>query len=219
MFVFKRRMLFLFLLALLLIPTATAMMQDGGKGDEIPTATEEIDTEDWVTLEGEGVTLLVPPTWIDMNADVDELMASLEDADSNIDLEALADMAASLGDVYLMFAMNTEASDVTFTTNLNVVGLDIGATMPMEMLLDANIDAMRATMPDIEGEIIEINDEEVGNVFAAYELNGLNVQQVQYYFMRDTWLYVVTFTTTDDYFEELEPEFAAIAETLETEND
>jgi len=219
MFVFKRRMLFLFLLALLLIPTATAMMQDGGKGDEIPTATEEIDTEDWVTLEGEGVTLLVPPTWIDMNADVDDLMASLEDADSNIDLEALADMAASLGDVYLMFAMNTEASDVTFTTNLNVVGLDIGATMPMEMLLDANIDAMRATMPDIEGEIIEINDEEVGNVFAAYELNGLNVQQVQYYFMRDTWLYVVTFTTTDDYFEELEPEFAAIAETLETEND
>ena len=135
------------------------------------------------------------------------------------DWEALADMAASLGDVYLMFAMNTEASDVTFTTNLNVVGLDIGATMPMEMLLDANIDAMRATMPDIEGEIIEINDEEVGNVFAAYELNGLNVQQVQYYFMRDTWLYVVTFTTTDDYFEELEPEFAAIAETLETEND
>ncbi len=219
MFVFKRRMLFLFLLALLLIPTATAMMQDGGKGDEIPTANEEIDTEDWVTLEGEGVTLLVPPTWIDMNADVDDLMASLEDADSNIDLEALADMAASLGDVYLMFAMNTEASDVTFTTNLNVVGLDIGATMPMEMLLDANIDAMRATMPDIEGEIIEINDEEVGNVFAAYELNGLNVQQVQYYFMRDTWLYVVTFTTTDDYFEELEPEFAAIAETLETEND
>ncbi len=214
----KRRMLFLLLLALLLIPTAAASMQEGGKGDEVP-ATEEVDTEDWVALEGEGITLQVPPTWIDMNADIDDLMDSLGDVESDIDFESLMASVEALGDVYLLFAMNTEASSVTFTTNLNVVGLDIGAALPIETLLDANLDAMRATMPNIEGEIIELNEEEVGYVTASYELNGLDVYQVQYYYVRDTWLYVVTFTTTEDFFEELEPEFAVIAETLETEND
>ncbi len=215
----KRRMLFLLLLALLLIPTAAASMQEGGKGDEVPVDAGEIDTEDWVALEGEGITVQVPPTWIDMNADIDELMESLGDVESDIDFESLMASVEALGDVYLLFAMNTDASSAEFTTNLNVVGLDIGAALPIETLLDANLDAMRATMPNIEGEIIELNDEEVGFVTASYELNGLDVVQVQYYYVRDTWLYVVTFTTTEEFFEELEPEFAAIAETLETEND
>jgi hypothetical protein len=182
--------------------------------------SDSVESDDeWRILEGDGFSLRAPMSWIGLDMDTGTLIDQIDQLESTtFDFEAMAQQAELLGDALMLFAINVDYSTFEFATNLNVVSVDMGISFPLSFIVETNVQQLTSQVRSIEGEVIDLNGEEVGRVYAEFDINGMNIRQVQFYLIRGTTLYVITFGTTKNLFDELEEEFHLIAETLTTED-
>jgi hypothetical protein len=186
----------------------------------LDASPDPIENEDeWRILEGEGFSLRAPISWISMDMDTQTLIDQFDQLESTtFDFEAMSQYVEMLGDALVLFAINVDYSTFDFATNMNVAAVDLGISYPLSFVVESGVQQMTSQVRSIEGEVIDLNGEEVGRVYTELDINGMNVRQVQFYFIRSNMLYIITFTTTKNLFEELEEEFFQIAETLTIED-
>lgn len=182
--------------------------------------TDVVESDDeWRVLEGDGVSLRAPMSWLSMDMDAEAIVDQFDQLESStLDFEALEGYLEMAGDSMVLFAINVEYSTFEFATSLNVLAVDMGMEMPLNLILQASILQLTEQVRNVDGEVIELNGEDVGRVYSDVDINGMNIRQVQFIFVRDTSLYVITFGTTKNLFDELEDEFHQIAATFTTED-
>ena len=186
----------------------------------LDSVTDPIENDDeWRILEGDGFSLRAPMSWVSMDLDTQTLVDQFDQLESTtIDLELMAEYMALTQDTVSLFAINVDYSTFDFATNLNVTSVDVGVSFPLNLIVESIIQEMTSQVRSIEGEVIDLNGEEVGRVYTEFDINATNIRQVQFYFIRDTALYILSFTTTKNLFDQLEDEFFQIAETLTVED-
>ncbi len=226
-----RTMLAALLVTLLLIPTLPALAQgnptptpDGGTGrgagrttSIAPSATDEpaIDMEDWITLEGDGVSLMVPPQF--EGGSVEDMLEILDSVEGFLgeDFAALIEVARNNPELYKLFAIAPELLRDGVLTNINITGSPLGMALPMETILELLPASFPDVMEIVETEVISVGDyDEVGRIILEMEMMGLSQQIVMYAFLIEEDLYAIAFTTSVDAYKELGPVFEQIAATL-----
>jgi hypothetical protein len=176
-----------------------------------------VSREGWQRVEGNHVSLELPPTWFG--------------GDLLNNPDALADAITALGPEYAqfsqLFAQNPDLmrliafdqeSPAGFLTNVNVLQQEMGLALTLESYLDIAIPQLPTNLIVDENEIVEVNGREVARLIISADFPAGSVRILQYSMIRDTTLWVVTYTSSASAFEDHLPLFEASFETFETEN-
>jgi protein-disulfide isomerase len=184
----------------------------------LPTITgTTVSREGWQRIEGNNVSLELPPTWFG--------------GDLLNNPDALADAITALGPEYAQFsqlfaqnpelmrliAFDSESPD-GFSTNVNVLLQEMPLTLTLESYLDIAIPQLPPNLVVDENDIVEVSGREVVRLVISADFPAGNVKILQYSIIRDSQLWVVTYTTSVDDFEDKLPLFEASFETFETQS-
>jgi hypothetical protein len=214
-------MLLLLILALSLVgfsntfAFSTTVGEVNQRNTPTPEPTE-IDMDDWVELEGDGVMLMAPPEY--EGGSIEDILEAMDTVEGMMgdEFDQIFEIAQANPELYKLFAFDPDLNAAGTTTNLNITA----TPLPMELSMDSILELLPTSFPssvDItESEVIELGDyEEVGRLIL--ELEVLNIEQTLtvYVFVLDEILYAVTFTTATEEYEDLAPLFEAMATTFE----
>jgi hypothetical protein len=225
----SRKMLFgvlvsglLLLLALPAFAQSEATPTPGGSrsgGRTVAPTTEvagESDMEDWVLLEGNGVSLMAPPEF--EGGDIDTMLEILDSADEILgeDFAAVVEIAQQNPDLYKLFAIAPTLMEDGVLTNINITGTPLGMTLDMDTILELLPSSFPDSVEIVESEVLSLGDyEEVGRLVVRMEVMGLDQEISIYAFLIDEVLYGIAFTTSVDAAKELNLVFEQIASTFE----
>lgn len=183
-----------------------------------PTTSETtVSREGWQRMEGRGFSIQLPPTWYG--------------GDLLNNPDALADAITALGPEYAQFSQIFEQnpdlirliafdqeSPTGLLTNMTVAQQELALTLTLETFGDLTIAQLPDDLTVLENEIVQVNGQEVARLVIRGEFPTGSFQVLQYSIIRDTQLWVVTYTAGVDEFEELLPIFDASYETFETQS-
>jgi hypothetical protein len=204
-------MLFAFLVILSMGAVAQAQTTD---------EAEEIDTEDWLRIEGNGVALKLP-----LNFQGGDLEEVIELVSENIDMlgdgfDMIAPILESNPEIFKLYAFDPELLPNGGLTNVNITAVPLPMRIDMEELLELTASQYPRGFDITETDVIELGEyEDVGRLLIEAEVMGFEQTVLQYAFHLDEVLYSVTYTTATDVFEDLLPIFEASAETFEVVED
>jgi hypothetical protein len=171
--------------------------------------------EDWVLLEGAGVSLMVPPEF--EGGSVEEMLGMLDQAETIMgdEFAAFFELARQNPDVYKLFAYAPTLLDGGVLTNINITGSPLPLSLPMESILELLPASFPESVEIVDSEVIRLGDyDDVGKITLEMEVMRVSQALVMYAFLIDEQLFAVTFTSSDDAFKEMEPLFDQIASTF-----
>jgi hypothetical protein len=180
------------------------------------TLNPVIDTSDWVTLEGDGVSLLVPPEF--EGGSVEELLELIEIADDVLPEEfgPFIELVEQNPGVYEFFAYAPTLVEGGVLTNINITGSPLPMRLPMSSILEMLPASFPQSIEIVESTVMTLgNYDEVGVLWTSMEVLGIEQRLTMYIYQIDGQLYAITFTTSADAFEELAPIFREIASSFE----
>lgn len=174
------------------------------------TTTETAAPQDgWEKLEGKGVSLYLPPSYVGGNPDTDfdEIREALIEIDPQYE-ERLNQLEGNAGAIAFL-AFNTENAESGFPTNIN-----ISQTQVEEATLDQFLEAITAQLSQVftlsEPETIEIKDYPAATITATLAAEEATIQQLFYIIQEgsdSSTFWIVTFATTQEQFAEQVSEF------------
>jgi hypothetical protein len=213
--IFRRVLILYFVLSMtapLTVPaTAQAAQTTPGQGDF-----------SWIDYEGDGLSLRVPSTWLGLN-NTGGIEDALESARQNnpalVPLFEQAEKLLSSNSISLFLI------DVVSQSNLNMAKLPSGGVSYTLEALQAAVPAQYESLGInlIDTMILDLPVGEVLRIHAGLSFNqgtGSQVDQVeqlQYFILEGSDIYVVTFTSPQAGFATAEPVFNRIANTIQIE--
>jgi hypothetical protein len=174
------------------------------------------DTQDWVTLEGDGVSLMVPPEF--EGGSVDDILAAIDVTGSMLgdEFDQIFEIARQNPGLYKLFAYAPTLVEGGVLTNLNITGAPLGMDLPMTSVLELLSGSFPDSVEIVSSEVIELGSyDSVGRMVASLAVLGTEQRLTLYVYTINQQLYALTFTTSGDAFEELTPIFEQIAATFE----
>lgn len=219
----------LLLVLLLLLVAACGGSDDGGSTEGAAPATETTDTaatdtaesaDDLQTLDVEsaGFSLGIPSSWKGISGDDFAKSGALDEfGKENPSLAPYLNALQADNSPMKLLAADPELED-NFATNVNVLVQEVPEGTSAKDYLEENRSGLSSQL-DIEGTIeSEEVDHEVGDAAVARyhaNLNAGGEQQtfsfVQYYFVKGTDAYVVTYTTLPQVEDRYQDDFEASA--------
>ncbi len=174
-------------------------------------------------------SLTLPPNWAVLDLTADDFQLALEEVVKNnpeMDDFLSSDYLANLVAVGIkLIAMDTSYESLSSgsATNLNFLILDLPFQIPLDDYIKLNIDQLKNMLGEdltISQETVKIIGQDAVRLAYTTELASLFGEQIQVYYLQYYLLigktqYVLTFTTTGEQFEEYEPLFDQIAQTLQ----
>src|SRR5687768_3168747 len=116
-----------------------------------------------------------------------------------------------------LIAFDSESPD-GFSTNVNILLQELPLTLTLEFYLDIAIPLFPPNLIVVENDTVEVSGREVVRLVITADFPAGSVKILQYSVIRDSQLWVVTYTTSVDDFEEMLPLFEASFETFETQS-
>jgi hypothetical protein len=179
----------------------------------------DVDMEDWVLLEGDGVSLMAPPVF--EGGSVEDVLEMIDVAEDMLgeEFEAILELVRQNPDLYKLFAFAPEWTEEGVMTNINVAGTEF----PMEIAMDEILELLPASLPSsidvVDSEVIELGDyEEVGKLTLDFEIMGLEQRLTMYVYLIDEQLFNLTITTAASALEERAAIFEQMAATFTVED-
>jgi hypothetical protein len=153
-------------------------------------------TEGWARYEGVGVAVMLPDTFSIVDLDT---LGDLIDAAEGVapELESLFDLMRENPDLYLLYAMDSNIRSPNFSENVNIVGTPMPFALDIDFILDSSISMLESAVNgEVSSKVIDFDGEEVGRLVVEFAAGGFLLKQVQYFFLRDDMIYVITYGTT-----------------------
>lgn len=173
-------------------------------------------TKNWITLEGNGVTLMAPPEFEGGSAE--DLLAILDSAGNIMGEEfaGIIELALQSPDLYKLFAYAPILVEDGVLTNLNITGTPTSLRLPMASILQLLSDSFPSSVEILDSKVIELGDyNEAGKFIIDMEVLGIAQRLTMYIYHIDDQLYALTFTTSRDAYEDFSPIFEEMASTFE----
>ena len=188
------------------IPEATATVQ--------PTATP---IPGWEKFEGGGVALWLPQSYEggDLDEDIDLIVDRLRSLGP--DFEQMAQMIEQNPTLYVIWAFDSEVGPSGFLTNMAVTTEKV----PSAITIDTYLDAAEGQFPDqlqvVERDIVSLGDREAGRLVIEFNISGVIGQEVMYVVKDGNTMWVITYATGAEEFDQRLPVFEQSALTFTIE--
>ncbi len=202
------RKLSLVLVGLLLLGVISAC---GQSEESQPTATP---IPGWERFEGRGVELWLPESFEggDLGKDVDVIAQNLRRFAP--DSEQIAQMIEQNPEMYALWAFDTEVGDQGFLTNAAVTTEKVMSSITLDVYLDAALKQFPAWLRMMERDIVDIGDYQAGRLLIEFDMVGIEGQEVMYAIKDGNTMWVITYATGADEWEERFPDFEQSASTF-----
>ena len=193
-------------------PTSSTSAQD--------TATPRLEARaplaipGWSKFEGNQVELQLPQTFKggDLAKDVEVFTAELRKLGP--DFEPILQTIQRNPNAFALWAFDSEVGPSGNLTNVNIVS----ESVPSAITLDTYLDAAKRQFPPqfnvIEQEIIQLDRYTAGRLTTEFNLNGVKGKQLAYVIKQDTTVWVVTYSTGQDEFNQRVSRFETSIDTF-----
>ena len=212
----NRLILGLFALLLVLSVGAVAQAAPNYVLEVQPADEEEIDIEEWLRIEGDGVALTLPLNF--QGGDIEEVIDLIsENADMlGPEFEQIFALVEQNPELFRFYAFDPDVLPSGGMTNVNITATPLPMELDMEDILDLSASQYPSSMEIVESDVVELGEyEDVGRLVIEADVMGLEQVVLQYILLIDETLYSVTYTTSGGAFEDYLPIFEASAETFE----
>lgn len=179
-----------------------------------PTETQS----DWQTIQGEGVSLALPPEYEGGNpsTDLDELEARLNQIGSEYaqQLQAIRQNPAAIA--LLAFDPNLSPDDQI--TNVNVIPIEKPPELSLADFTRQTAEQLSTGVEVIEQGVVQVGDREMGRIVVQDEVEGTIIQPLMYFVPDEERLWITIYATTADQFEQRLPNFEESIKSLSSES-
>ncbi len=190
---------------------ATFLISCESNPTDSPTTSAEIESEapqaDWQLIQGNGISLYLPPSYIGGNpeTDLDEIREGLIAINPEYE-QRVEQIEQNAGDIALM-AFESEQPQQGFLTNVNIT-----STEAEEATLEEYIEAITTQLSQIytiedSNSAITVGEYPAGKITASIEAPDATVKQLFYIIQDESTFWIVTYATTSDAFDERLSEF------------
>ena len=177
-----------------------------------PTATL---VAGWKRLTNKGVSIAVPDTFVggDLTAS-DQKMISDNLKQFGNDFERMAETIKQNPDLYLLYGMETEPTPSGIFTNLNVVQEKVMSAIDVAAYMQAVEKQLPQQFKIKSREETTLFGQAAGRVVLELTMANKDMTELIYLFKRGDYMYLVTYTTGSDEFEEKLPMFEQSIQTF-----
>lgn len=211
----KRSAVYLCLL-LLCVPLSGC----GGEGEDRdlllrptpqPTATA---IPGWEKFEGGGIELWLPESYEggNLQEDLDVVVQNLRRLGP--DYEQLAQVIEQNPSMYVIWAFDSEVGSPGFLTNATVTTEKVLSAMTLDTYLDAAVGQFPPGFDVRERDIVTLGDHQAGRLLIEFAIQGVRGSELLYAVKDGTTMWVITYATGADEFDERLPVFEQSALTF-----
>lgn len=176
-----------------------------------PTATP---IPGWEKFEGGGVELWVPESYegASIDEDIDVIVEKLRAFGP--DFEQMAQTIEQNPSMYVIWAFDSEIGDSGFLTNVAVTTEKVLSAMTLDTYLDAALKQLPAAFQVVERDIVALDDHRAGRLVIEFTVSGVVGKEVMYAIKDDNAMWVVTYATGAEEFDQRLPFFEQSALTF-----
>jgi hypothetical protein len=173
---------------------------------------------DWQVIQGEGVSLALPPEYEGGNpsTDLDELEARLNEIGSKYaqQLQAIRQNPAAIA----LLAFDPNVSPDAQITNVNVIPVEKPPELSLEDFTRQTAEQLSTGVEVIEQGVVQVGDREMGRIVVQDEVEGTIIQPLMYFVPDTERLWIAIYATTADQFEQRLPNFEKSIKSFSSES-
>lgn len=182
-----------------------------------PTATSEptaTPIPGWEKFEGGGVELWLPESYegLSIDEDIDVVVERLRTFGP--DFEQMAQTIEQNPSMYVIWAFDSEIGDSGFLTNVAVTTEKVLSAMTIDTYLDAALKQLPAAFQVVDRDIVSLNDHQAGRLVIEFAVPGVVGREVMYAVKDDNAMWVITYATGAEEFDQRLPFFEQSALTF-----
>jgi hypothetical protein len=132
------------------------------------------------------------------------------------DFEQFAQTLEQNPDMYALWATDSEVGPTGFLTNVGVISEEILSTVSIGTYLDAAEAQFPAEFQVVSREEMTLGDYEAGRVEIELEYFGMSIKELFYTIKDGKTMWVITYATGMDEYEDRLPDFELSAESFQT---
>jgi len=169
----------------------------------------------WRKLEGGGVALSLPESWIggDLSKDLDMIVGKIRALGPNY--EQMARLIEQNRSAFLMYVLDPQVGDSGFLTNINIVTEQVPSAITIDIYLDAAIKQLPAEFSVRERGTVPLGPQQAGRLVLEATIMGQQVKELMYVIKNGSVVRVVTYATGAGEFERRLPVFEQSIRTFE----
>lgn len=173
---------------------------------------------EWKTIQGEGVSLSLPPEYEGGNpsTDLDELEARLNELGSEYaqQLQAIRENPAAIA----LLAFDPNVTPEAQITNVNVIPVEKPSEVSLEDFTRQTAEQLSTGVAVVEQGVVEVSDREVGRIIVQDEVENTTIQPLMYFVPDEERFWIVIYATTAAQFEQRLPDFEKSIQSFSSES-
>ncbi|HEM46360.1 MAG TPA: hypothetical protein ENO23_04860 [Alphaproteobacteria bacterium] len=130
------------------------------------------------------------------------------------DYEQIVQMIEQNPGMFVIWAFDSKVGDAGFLTNVNLITEQVLTVITVDDYLDAAVGQFPAEFQVVERETLSIGDLPAGRLTIEFSVSGVNGKEALYVVKDGTTLWVITYATGMDEFDERWPVFQVSAQTF-----
>jgi hypothetical protein len=216
----------LFVVAILLVALVTFGCRQSASIQEekvsMPTATTQptcTPIPGWTKFEGESIELWLPESYLggNISEDIDVIVANLRK--QGPDFEQMAQLIEQNPEMYVIWATDSKVGSSGFLTNVAVTTEKVLSVVTLDTYLDIAAKQFPSQFQIVERDLIPLGEYESGRLVVEFELSGIYGKQILYVIKDGTTMWVLTYATGMEEYEERLSEFEQSASTFRTKSE
>lgn len=203
----------LFVIVIILLVVGIAACSQGNSENNDTTEAVEIPPS-YKKIEGDGMEIWLPDSFEggNLEEDLDFIVEKLDQLGP--EYSQISEMISRNPSMFALWAFDWEIVDTSFLTNVNVTREKV----PSGMNINAYMDLLSEQLPPgfniTNRETVTIGDQSVGRIFVDFSVTGIEGKEIIYIYKVDNTIWIVTFATSVDEFDERLPDFETSAQTF-----
>ena len=156
----------------------------------------------WSKFEGNQVELQLPNTYKggDLAKDIEVIAADMRALGA--DFEPIVKSLEQNPNAISLWAFDSEVGPSGNLTNVNIVAEKVLSAVTLDAYLDAAAGQLPPQFKVVGREMVQLDQYEAGKLTTEFSINGVNGKQLVYVVKQDNTVWVVTYSTGQDEFEQ-----------------
>lgn len=161
----------------------------------------------WKKFEGGGIELWLPEDFEggDLSKDLDLILETI--GEISTEFEEYMEIVAQNKEMFVLYAIDIDLSDLTFVTNVNVTHFETLSAVQIGDVLEASLSQLPEFMVVTDAEILTVAGYDASKLVLQYPLEGVEIAQAIFTIKDGGGFWTVAYTTSGSKFAEMLPIF------------
>jgi serine/threonine-protein kinase len=158
-------------------------------------------------FETDDIEIWLPDTYVggDIREDMDVILENLRK--QGPDFENIAKVIEQNPDMYVIWATDSAIGPSGMMSSVTITTEKVISTITLDMYLDAAENQFPPQFQIVERELVDVAGYDAGKLVIEFEMSGVSGKEILYVIKDDKTMWIITFGTGADEFDERLPEF------------